>query len=269
MRVGFTIALNAVHHFRNNDYAKKLAEMLDYWVVIEGAAGSSGSTEWCKEMPDEFHFQGGSIDGTAPYIQELAEKFPNVILGQYVGMWDNKDRMVNRALRFLRSIIEEEHGGDYKDVYLWQIDADEQWTSFDMGAAESYLLEYNCDVGEFYCNYFIGEHLQAVGEWGEGKKVPYRRLWRWKGQDFESHEPPQLKDDKSTRLLCPQRFDHYAYYFPQDVKFKDAWYSGHEGIYDRWVDLNKRDESEFPCGIDQLITGPWGRTDTQIIYFGG
>ena len=67
--------------------------------------------------------------------------------------------------------------------------------------------------------------------------------------------------------MLPQRFQHYAYYFRQDVKFKDAWYKGHEGVYERWVELNKQAEQAdigavWP--VSDLITGAWGKTDTVI-----
>ncbi len=266
MRVGFTIALNALHHFKHNDYAWKLAKQLDHWVIVEGAAGSTGSTSWCKTIPEEYHDDGLSTDGTTSFLQEFEIDHSNVHVAQKPGGWANKDEMVNEAVKMLRKIVEKELNGDFSNVFLWQIDADEQWALLDMAAAETEITDCNCDVGEFYANYYLGDHLMAIGEWGEGKKLPYRRLWNWNGQMFKTHEPPQLEDCDSPRVLCPQRFNHYAYKHECDVQFKDAWYSGHEGIYDRWLLLQQLEERDFPRPIRELITGPWGETDTQIVW---
>ncbi len=268
-RVAFTIILNGLHHLQHNAYAEYLAKHLDLWIIVEGAAKSQGSTAWCEEMPDEWHKDGHSVDGTMEYIERLKGQFGNIYTafnhnydcekGMFTDhFWGNKDEMVNAAIKVLKGC-----GGQFNPCHLFEIDIDEQWTIEQMTEAERILDEQQAKTGEFLCNYYVGPNLLAKGEWGEGLALPYRRLWRWEGEQFKTHEPPELEGGNDKTALLPQRFNHYAYYFEQDVKFKDAWYGGHEGIYERWKELQK--ETEFPQPISRLITGMWGRTKTEIV----
>jgi len=246
MRIGLTIIFNGLHHLLHNDYAVKLANILDYWIIVEGAAGNTGSTKWCKKIPDKYHNNGNSVDGTVDFLKKL--KGVKIIFAN--GIWKSKDEMVNRAIKEIKQ----------NKAFLWQIDIDEQWTAKQIGEAEKNL---NGDTGMFLCDYYVGKNLIAKGEWGEGKKLPYRRLWKWRGQSFASHEPPILKGGNGKEVLLKQRFKHYAYYFPQDVKFKENYYTGHRNIYQRWLDLQK--ETKFPQSISRLISGSWGKTKTEVI----
>lgn len=264
MRVAFTIALNALHHFEHNDFAGKMADMFDYWVIVEGAAQSHGSTSWCNEMPDKYHNNGMSIDGTAGYLDRLGHAYPNVYPILFQGPWDSKDVMVNAAVDALKILVEKENP-DFENIFLWEVDADEQWEEIDILHSEHFIESVGCKTGEFHCDYFVGPALQTKGEWGEGKKLPYRRLWQWKGESFKTHEPPELEGGNGETILIPHRFKHYAYYFKQDVEFKNDWYTGHEGILDRWYAIQLKPHNEFPLPISELITGSWGQTDTQIV----
>lgn len=257
-RAAFTIILNGLHHLQHNDYAEYLAKNLDLWIIVEGAAKNQGSTRWCKEMPIEWHKDGHSIDGTIEYLEDLSKKYDNFHIVAHDEFWESKDHMVNMAILTLKK-----YGERFNPCYLWQIDCDEQWTVKQMIEAEQMLDRQQAKTGMFLCNYYVGAELLAVGEWGEGIKLPYRRLWRWEGEWFYTHEPPVLNGGNGKEVLLPQKFNHYAYYFEQDVKFKDAWYSGHEGIYERWKELQK--ETIFPQPISRLITGSWGKTKTEII----
>ena len=75
----------------------------------------------------------------------------------------------------------------------------------------------------------------------------------------------QGTEDKITKLLTPI-FHHYNYYFEKDVKFKDAWYGGHENILERWKLINSLPKEAFPLHISALITGYWGTTKTIITW---
>ena len=105
MRVAFTIALNAKHHFEHNNYADKMAEMFDYWVIVEGASGHTGSTSWCKDISEKYQNNGASTDGTVEYLKELSDKHQNVEAILHQGPWANKDSMVNVAVDFLREMV--------------------------------------------------------------------------------------------------------------------------------------------------------------------
>lgn len=273
MRLGFTIAFNALHHLQRNGYAEQLIDMLDYWVVVEGLALPGGSTAWCRQVGQNWHDGGASRDGTRDFLEALHKAHPKRMRAVLSDRpWASKDEMVNRALVESRSMFgarAQQAGG-----FLWQIDADEQWTAEDMESAEEALFEAEGDTGMFLADYYVGRDMSdpsvdplpmlvARGEWGEGKKLPYRRLWWWKGQDFESHEPPTLKGGNGKEALLPQRFKHYAYMHAQDVVFKEDYYSGHEGLFERWTAL-QTETKEWPQPASKLISGHWGQTDTII-----
>lgn len=265
MRVGFTIIYNGAHHLLHNGWMNTVSEMLDRWVVIEGAANPGGSTSWCKELEKK-----SSDDGTIRILRNLELRNPLIkcLLGRPEG-WPSKDRMVRYAL----SVLQGWSGSFPEDVFLWQLDIDEQWTISQMAEAERMLVESGADCGCFHANHFVGPGLVARGTWGEGNdpddplRNAYRRLWRWRGQQFATHEPPMLEGGNGREILLPQRFDHFSYYFPEDVRFKERYYQGYEGLYDRWSALQSdasRDETEFPQPLSRLITGHWGQTATVI-----
>lgn len=290
MRLAFSILHNAKHHLGHNDWGMKLASMVDYWAVAVGASRSGGSTSWCKEMPGIWHDKGLPIDCTLAELVKIGNRYGNAIIiikknNLYSGhpfMWDSKDQQVNAAI----DIFKNDRIKIYKDsretnpipekisskrpienIFLWQIDADEQWTEEQMDEAEKMLIEQKADCGMFLADHWVGKDLKAFGEWGEGKKLPYRRLWRWGGQYFKTHAPPVLDKGNGKETLLPQKFQHYAYCFDRDVRFKDDWYRGHEGIYGKWKALNEEAKDagighEWP--ISRLISGPWGKTDTVI-----
>lgn len=236
MRFAFTIVLNGLHHLKHNDYYLRVLDMVDMWAVAEGACNNTGSTQWCNPMPEEYHHNGRSIDGTIEFLMDLESQNNNIVVVQSTGLWKNKDSMVNAAVSKLPN-----NGTNH----LWQIDVDEQWTKDKMKRAESILDYMGADCAEFFCNYEMGNGYRAIGSWGEGKGLPYRRLWKWKGQEFESHEPPVLSGGNGHTVLLPQRFNHYAYYFEKDVVFKDKWYGGHSGIYGGWKKIQSAKGNDF------------------------
>lgn len=255
MRIAFTIILNGLHHLLHNDYGRRLPEMVDLWVIVDGAAQNIGSTSWCKEMPAKYHNNGASVDGTVEYIKRLTKEFSNIQIVLSDGMWKGKDAQVNAAISMIKKKTNK--------GFLWEIDCDEQWSRRAMDDAEQELIAANARAGSFLANFYVGKTLLAKGEWGEGKLLPYNRLWDWGGEYFDLHEPPELiKCDNIARLL-KQKFNHYAYYFEKDVRFKNDWYRGHENILEKWETLQEK--TEFPQPISALISGPWGKTNTRIV----
>ena len=259
MRVIFSIVLNGLHHLLHNNQYRFILDNCDKWIVVEGASHPNGSTRWCKPFPEEFHKNGGSIDGTREFLETLSKLEPNIIYIQSDGFWDSKDQQVNMAIQELKKIT--------NNCYLWEFDVDEQWTTESMNQAEQELISENLKTGKFRANCYVGKNLLAVGEWGESVDGGYNRLWNWEGELFARHEPPLLEGilDERSKVLTP-RFNHYNYYFEQDVKFKDLWYGGHEHIHERWKIINSLSKEHFPIHISELITGGWGRTNSAIIW---
>ena len=257
MRIAFTIILNGLHHLKHNNYYQYLIDNLDYWIIVEGASDNKGSTGWCRQMPENYHINGKSIDGTREFILDLQKQHKNVICNfNSNGLWASKDEQVNSAAETINSITQ--------NCFVWEIDADEQWRICDMVQAEKQLIQSNGKTGMFTCNYFVGKDIVVKGQWGEGSNIPYIRLWNWSNDSFKRHEPPQLKNGDGNMIRLPQKFNHYAYYFEQDVKFKETWYTNHEGIYDGWKKLQT--ETVFPQHIKSLFTkgGYWANTHTYI-----
>jgi hypothetical protein len=265
MRIAFTIIHNGLRHLKHKDYYKTMLENFDKWIIVEGVSLPNGSTSWCKELPLEFHNDYNSNDGTSEFLTELLQE-PKIIVHTNYDLclkqhkpWESKDAQVNAAISYIKN------GMGIKECFLWQVDIDEQWTKQQLEEAEQMLIQNGGKTGCFYCNYYVGPGQQALGDWGEGKHEPYRRLWDWKGELFISHEPPMLYGKNGPGLLLPQRFNHYAYYFEEDVKFKEVYYQGYAGLTDRWHKV-QNNRSTIP--VIELL-GPnvwWSFTNTTIKY---
>ncbi len=241
IRIAFTIIFNGLHHLKHNDYANYIPKIFDYWIIVEGSVDNKGSTSWCKKMPDNYHNNGKSIDGTIEFLKELKLKYNNIIIIESDGMLESKDIMVNRAIEEIKKIT--------NTCYLWQIDIDEQWTKEQIVKSEKELREKNGKTGEFNVIQFVGENLIVTGKDWAG--IPFIRLWDWNGENFISHEPPILDNYNINKVLLSEEMKHYSFYFEEDVKFKDKWYDDHDGSYNRWLMLKK--EVNFPIHITYLF----------------
>jgi hypothetical protein len=263
MRVAFTIVLNGANQLRYNNFISNMAQVFDFWVIVEGAALPNGSTSWCRQVPD-FNIDGASIDGTRTVLKNAEKSYGNVVVVYATKPWQSKDEQVNSALTVILNEI-----GLEDNTFLWQVDVDEQWTIEQVENAERELVAQKGDCGCFHCNYHVGKDLYAIGAWGQGNdpsdplKYAYRRLWLWDGRPFEKHEPPVLEGGNGKEVLLTPLFEHYAYTDSATVRFKGLYYSGHEGIYEKWLKLQT--EITFPQPISYLISGPWGKTATVIV----
>lgn len=259
MRIAFSIIHNGLHHLLHNEQYVKILNSCDKWIVVEGASLSNGSTRWCNEFPKELHNNGGSIDGTIEFLTDLSKKTEKLHLVISNGFWKSKDHQVNRAIEELKKIVDK--------CWLWEIDIDEQWEPEQMTQAELELQKSGAKAGCFKAICFIGKNLRAIGDWGEARTYGYTRLWKWEGENFICHEPPVLEGLMGIDpLMLSPVFRHYNYYFEEDVIFKDRWYGGHEGIYERWKLINSLDQRFFPMHISNLIVGPWGNSNSAIVY---
>jgi hypothetical protein len=257
-RIAFTIILNGYNHLLHKDYYRTMIEMFDHWILVEGVAKNNGSTSWCNNLNENYHNNFLSNDGTKEFIDKLASEHENVhIVRSNNGFWSSKDEQVNAAIAKIKEITDH--------CMLWQVDIDEQWTLEQIITAETELQKNGGKTGCFLCNYYVGKEQIVYGEWGEGKIEPYRRLWNWSGEDFASHEPPKLNGDNNPRFLLTPRFNHYSYYFDEDVKFKEAYYGNYEGLYNRWQNI-QQNRGRLPIRAllgDKLW---WSNTNTIIQY---
>jgi len=260
MRIAFTIILNGKKHLLHNNYYETLLDAFDKWVIVEGVAEPGGSTSWCKALPDKFHKNWLSNDGTTEFLNELQKKTNKlVVVRKNNSPWSSKDEQVNAAIDAIKRSTNK--------CFLWQIDIDEQWTKKDISSSEQYLKENNAKTGCFLCNFYVGKNLLAKGMWGEGRYLPYRRLWKWEGEEFKTHEPPTLKGKNGPGILIPIKFNHYAYYFEDDVIFKENYYSGYEGLHNRWNSIQNIHTKTHISNLLGTNTW-WANTNTVIEYVG-
>jgi len=258
MRAAFTILLNGYEHLIHNNYYKTLVNNFDLWVIAEGVSMNDGSTSWCNKLSDTFHNNFLSNDGSSEFIDKISQENKNVkIVRSATKFWKSKDEQVNAAVTEIRKAT--------NNCNLWQIDIDEQWTLENLVLAEEELKSNNGKTGCFLSNYYVGKNQIVTGEWGEGAYSPYRRLWNWRGEEFETHEPPKLKGKNGPGLLLTPRFNHYAYYFEKDVIFKEAYYSGYTGLVDRWKSVQK---NKGTIHVRELLGQKlwWSHTNTYIQY---
>lgn len=277
MRIAFTIVLNGLHHLLAGNQAHFIAKNFDKWYIAEGVSLNKESTKWCNEMPSEYHNMGRSNDGTWEYLKQLTNEYSNITLVNNIlvcqkeymdnGFWKSKDAQVNACIYAMKL-------QKFQQCYLYQIDVDEQWSTENIIRSEKDLKLSGCKVGTFRSNYWVGPELVAKGTWGEGANGnEYKRLWKWEGEWFKSHEPPILGDGNLSEIILPYRFNHYAYCYKKDVIFKDKWYGGHSGIYKRWEWLQDDTRTKsigyiWPISVLLDPNSYWGKTDTYIIKVG-
>lgn len=242
-RIAISIILNGANHLTRQIAEFNTPLNFDKWIIVHGASKNTKCTAWCKEIPDEYHAKGKSIDATETLLRQYKAIHPNIEVIEKEGLWDGKVDMFNAALEHVT-----------EDCWLWQVDIDEYWGSNQLRGAEEVLDNLGADVGTFACDYLLNENIIVRGAWGESVQHGYRRLWKYQpGRKFLSHEPPVIEGEKAqcpTHLL--PRFKHLSYYDYADVKFKAAWYGNHENIFEGWSDIVSG-KTKLPCSVQELF----------------
>lgn len=249
MRVAVTIIYNGLHHLQHNGFTDFMVQNFDYWAVVDGLSQAGGSTRWCNTLK----LSPSSTDGTTEFMRDVASKHNHVMFFSSKVPFKSKDEQVNKAVDMIRTKV--------KRGWLWQVDADEQWEIETIEEAEQKLFWSPCLQMAFKFRHFVGDGLIADGRWGSGKVC---RLFRWRGQKFISHEPPLMfKRDKTFESELS--FDHYSYYFENDVAFKEKYYKGYQGLLQNWYKLQTL--KEFPQPVSVLLppTAAGYGDDTKII----
>jgi len=241
MRYALTIVYNAKHHLLHQDFAERMVSMFDKWVIVEGFSRNGGSTAWCNSIRPPSQ----STDGTIETCQNLASQYPTkVLFATSQTGWPSKDVQVNKGIELLQG---------NPDGWLWQVDADEQWTESDLTEAETMLGIGSNTAGGFQFYHYLckdsdGRQLVGKGSWGDGIST---RLWWWHGQKFKTHEPPIMEGQDGYKVL-PQKYHHYSYYFEQDVEFKSRYYKGYRSVLANWRTLQKR-RFDYPISAKVLL----------------
>ena len=79
----FTIVLNGEPFIRHHIEVFRRLTVPWHWHIIEGVAQLKHDTAWSVRagghIPDEFHREGRSVDGTSEYLDHVARDFPKQV----------------------------------------------------------------------------------------------------------------------------------------------------------------------------------------------
>jgi glycosyltransferase involved in cell wall biosynthesis len=273
----FTIVLNGEPFIRYHlDVFRKLPFRW-HWHVVEGVASLVHDTAWSVAAGGRIdvaaHVDGLSADGTTAYLDESAMREPErmTIYRKPPGVfWDGKREMVSAPLRNIR-----------EECLLWEVDADELWTSKQIEAMRQLFLEQSERTAAYYWCHYIpapGAVISTRYNYAENPAQDWLRTWRYRpGDQWKAHEPPSLLRPQRTGSIdvgtevpflhdeteeAGAVFQHFAYATEAQVQFKETYY-GYRDAVARWREL--RDALRVAPGPLRLGDYlPWVTDDTLV-----
>ena len=241
----FTIVLNGEPYIEQHLSNFRKLEIPWQWRIVEGVAAPTHCTSWCREMPDRWHRDHVSVDGTHEYLRSIND--PRVSVRCRHSPWDGKVTMVAKALEGVT------------DGVVMQIDSDEIWQPWQLAEVYRMMLPQTPGTAaRFNCRYWVGPSklLTSTTGWARGE-LEWLRAWRW-GPDvrFERHEPPIVAGfDRCVSIESTEAaglvFDHYAYTTQQQIEMKQDYY-GYTGLVDAWHRLQA---TSGPVNLQEYF--PW------------
>ncbi|MFZ1983525.1 MAG: hypothetical protein WAU91_03875, partial [Desulfatitalea sp.] len=149
----FTIVLNGMPFLEYHIDVFNRLEVPWHWHIVEGVADQTHDTAWGKanggSIPEAFHRNGLSVDGTSAYLDRLARVHADRITlyrpppGRF---WDGKLEMVSAPLPHLP-----------EQCLLWQIDSDELWTADQIQRMHAmFMAQPQRSAAHFHCHFFVG-----------------------------------------------------------------------------------------------------------------
>ena len=250
----FTLAFNCAADLRSQWAILSGLRAPFRWSIVEGYAQPIRCTSWCKPLGDRWHKDGGSIDGTREFLEEISGD-PRVSVQLATRPWRGKIEMVNLALEKLTD-----------PGTLIEIDADEFWSVEQIGLIDLMLRRFPKTGGlQFYCRMWVTErHVIYTQNCYGSRSYEWHRAWNYDGnQRFEDHEPPRLKGSDTfiardiTRTLGLV-FDHRSYVRREQVELKRDYY-GYRGAVEGWQRL--RDSTEPVVLLRDYL--PWVTDDAK------
>lgn len=270
----FTIVLNGMPFLTHHIDALRHLPFRWHWHIVEGAAELVADTAWSRpnggHVPDNFHRDGLSIDGTSEYVDKLKRLFPDNVTvyrkpaGQ---LWQGKMAMVNAPLDSIQ-----------EECLLWEIDADECWSHAQICAGwRMFHDEPERSAAFYWCHFFVGPHLVVNSRncYSQAPGQEWLRTWRYRpGCRWAAHEPPRLispesdgghdiaqrapftNDETEAKGLI---FQHFAYSTTEQVRFKEKYYGYRQATY-HWMRLQK--ETNFPVRLGDYL--PWVPDGTTV-----
>lgn len=228
----FTIVLNGEPYIEHHLPTLRQLTIPWQWRIVEGVAAPTHCTSWCRQMPDRWHRNYASVDGTHEYLQAVngwRSEHGSVGVSFRRSPWDGKVEMVAKALEGVN------------DGVVMQVDSDEIWQSWQLEAVYRLMLPRAVGTAaRFSCRYWVGpaKVLTSTSGWARGD-LEWLRAWRWgPGVKFARHEPPLLEGfDRCVSIESTEAaglvFDHYAYTTQQQIEMKQDYY-GYTGLVDAW-----------------------------------
>ena len=274
----FTIVLNGEPFIRYHINVLNRLPFRWHWHVVEGVAELRHDTAWALAyggaVPEAYHENGLSNDGTTNYLDRLAALFPDnvsVYRLEQGKMWDGKCTMINAPLNYIR-----------EECLLWQIDVDEFWTEDQLCRGRELFLRNREKTAAWYdCHFFVGPNLLISDTEAEGHRLStnWLRTWRYTpGCRWASHEPPVLVRPGAKRAhldigrenpFLPDDtrheglvFQHKAYILKKQLRFKEAYY-GYHGATMNWLLLQK--QHDFPLQLKEFFPWPFVANGTLVI----
>ena len=247
------------------------------WHVVEGLADLKHDTGWSVptggQLPRRERGFVLSRDGTTEYLNTIQRRFSDRVKiyrkpkGQ---LWQGKVEMVRAPLAAIR-----------EECLLWEIDADECWTTTQIEAvADLFQKEPKRTAAFFWCNFYVGPKAVISSRHGYAQNpgVEWLRVWRYRpGDNWASHEPPRLMRPRLGRgavdvaQINPFRhveteavgavFDHYAYATRGQAEFKEGYY-GYRGAVGGWKRLQLDIRKEKPLRLSDYF--PWVKDSTAV-----
>lgn len=248
----FTIVLNGMPFIRQHFARFSELKVPWHWHIVEGVAELKHDTAWsvCAggRIPENYHRDGRSIDGTSEYLAELSASHPEEVTvyrkarGQF---WEGKREMVGAPLKNLPS-----------ECLLWEVDVDEFWPVDSIARMHAaFEANHTKTAAWYWCNFHVSSDLVVCTRncYSQNPQQEWLRTWRYRsGDTWARHEPPVLVrgagdhkgadvakidafDQNATESLGAV-FDHLAYVKKEQLVFKESYY-GYSGALQAWQRL--------------------------------
>ena len=270
----FSLVLNGMPFIKYHIKVFQTLKLSWKWHIVEGVAELKHDTAWSVQtggrIPERFHRNGLSIDGTTEYLDELARQYPdNIVIHRKAdgAFWGGKVEMCNAPLKTIK-----------QTCLLWQLDVDELWTRVQIEKmAELFRCNPEKTAAWFYCRYFVGPRLEITSRnnYANNPTTEWLRVWRYvPGMKWQAHEPPTLMLNtmlgaQNAGTLLPfvhaetekqsLVFEHYAYVLPTQLQFKESYY-GYAGALEAWERLQQC--GKFPVRLASFF--PWVKDETIV-----
>lgn len=272
----FTIVLNGMPFIEHHIEVFNQLDCDWHWHIVEGVADLKHDTGWSVaaggKVHDSIHHNGLSIDGSTEYLDQLKAQYPDrisIYRKENGAFWDGKKEMCNAPLKNIG-----------EESLLWEVDADELWTSEQIEKVrELFLNDPDKTAAFFWCWFFVSPDkvISTRNCYGENMGGEWLRVWRFRpGMYWHKHEPPLLvepipggnqvmdvgrknpfnNDDTGNLNLV---FQHFAYVTEAQLRFKELYY-GYRAATERWRSLCEADE-------DSLLLSDyfdWVHDDTRV-----